>query len=353
MDAAAPLPVPGLVDTLVEARILPDAVARAAIRRIVAGRLRDQRAGGLEAQSQRASALRQRMAAAPVAVAAAAANAQHYEVPAEFFALVLGPHMKYSSAWWPDGVATLEAAEGAMLDLSMQRADLHDGQAVLDLGCGWGSFVLAAAARHRRSRFLAVSNSAPQRRHIEAQAAARGLSNVDVITTDVNSFTPDRRFDRIVSIEMLEHVRNHAAVFARLAEWLHPDGRFFAHVFAHRQFAYLYEDRGAGDWMARHFFTGGMMPSDDWFLHLQQDLIVERHWRLDGTHYQRTAEAWLGNLDRRRDAVERVLAASYGASMAPRLRARWRMFFMACAEMFGYGRGQEWLVSHYRFRRRS
>jgi cyclopropane-fatty-acyl-phospholipid synthase len=341
-----------MIDTVIDRGLLPDPVLRAGIRRIVASRLREQEAGGIEEQSRRFNMLLDTLDGGPVAVATDAANRQHYEVPAAFFALVLGPQLKYSSCWWPDGVHTLAQAEAKMLALTAERAGCADGQQILELGCGWGSLTLYLAATFPGSRITAVSNSASQREFVTARAHARGLDNVTVITADINDFDTASRFDRVISVEMLEHVRNHRSLFARIARWLKPDGRFFAHVFAHRRFAYAFEPRGAADWMARHFFTGGLMPSDDLFLHVQGDFAIERHWRLDGTHYQRTAEAWLNNLDRHEAAADAILAAAYGAADAQRWRQRWRVFFMACAEMFGYRAGQEWIVSHYRFARK-
>jgi cyclopropane-fatty-acyl-phospholipid synthase len=341
-----------VIDAVIDRGILPDPVLRAGIRRIVAGRLREQETGGIEGQSRRFNALLDGLERGPLAVAADAANRQHYEVPAAFFEQVLGPHLKYSASWWAPGVKTLAEAEARTLALTAERAGCSDGQEILELGCGWGSLTLHLAATFPSSRITAISNSASQRAFVTRRARARGLRNVTVITADINDFDTGMRFDRVVSVEMLEHVRNHRQLFARIARWLKPGGRFFAHVFAHRRFAYLFEPAGGADWMARHFFTGGLMPSDDLFLHLQHDLALERHWRIDGTHYQRTAEAWLANLDRRSEAVDAVLAAQYGAAAARQWRRRWRVFFMACAEMFGWRGGQEWIVAHYRFARR-
>jgi cyclopropane-fatty-acyl-phospholipid synthase len=333
--------------------LLPDWLIRLGIRRIVAGRLREQEEGGIDGQSARFAALLDSLQSSSIAVAPEAANAQHYEVPPAFFELILGPQLKYSSAWWPEGVGDLGEAEERMLQLTAERARIADGHSILELGCGWGSLTLFLAARYPSSTIVAVSNATPQRAHIMAKAAARGLANIQVITADINGFDAGDRFDRIVSVEMFEHVRNYPALFQRLARWLADDGRLFVHVFAHRRFAYPFEVRDASDWMARYFFTGGMMPSDDLFRHVQDELAIEGHWRLSGTHYQRTAEAWLANLDRRRTDVDRVLAGAYGAEEVTRWRVRWRVFLMACAEMFGYRGGGEWIVSHYLFRRRS
>lgn len=341
-----------MIESLLDRDALPDALIRAGIRRICAARLREQEAGGLDAQSERFVALLDWLRAAPIAATPEAANAQHYELPPAFFEHVLGPHLKYSGAWWPPEVESLAEAELRTLVLTSERAEIEDGHRILELGCGWGSLTLHLASAFPGSTIVAVSNSSPQREYITAKARDRGLDNVTVITTDINQFDTDQRFDRIVSVEMLEHVRNYPALFSRIGRWLADDGRFFAHVFAHRRFAYPFEVRNASDWMARHFFTGGMMPSDDLFLHLQDDLIVRGHWRLDGRHYHKTAEAWLRNFDSHRTAIDPLLANVYGPGEVTRWRVRWRVFFMACAEMFGLRDGQEWLISHYLFTRR-
>ena len=339
-------------ETLVDTGILPDWLVRAGIRKNCAARLAEQESGGSAGQAARRRALDQALRVSPIAVATDAANAQHYEVPSTFFQLVLGPHLKYSCGYWPAGVTTLAEAEARMLHLTIERAQLRDGQDILELGCGWGSLTLMMAARFPRSRIVALSNSASQREFILGQASLRSLTNLDVITADINTFDTLKRFDRIVSVEMFEHVRNYEALFSKLDRWLFDDGRLFVHVFTHRRFAYTFDPRDDSDWMARHFFSGGMMPSESLFTEVQDVLQAEEQWRINGSHYERTANAWLDNMDRQRAAIEDVLGAAYGRDAAGRWRARWRVFFMACAEMFGYRHGTEWVVSHYRFRKR-
>jgi cyclopropane-fatty-acyl-phospholipid synthase len=341
-----------VISAILERDLLPDTAIRAGIRRIVASRLRELEEGTPGDQAVRFANLMEALHRGPIAIATDEANAQHYELPPDFFAHILGPNLKYSSAWWPEGVESLAEAETRMLELTAYRAQIQDGQRILDLGCGWGSLTMHLAREFPRCEIVAVSNAPRQAGYIMAQARARGFAHVSAITADINTFETEQRFDRIVSVEMLEHVRNHARLFARVRRWLADDGRFFAHVFSHRCFAYPYEVRNASDWMARYFFTGGMMPSDDLFVHTQDDLLVERRWRIDGLHYRRTAEAWLQHFDRHREPIDAILAGVYGAGDVTRWRVRWRVFFMACAEMFGFRGGQEWGVSHYRFTRR-
>jgi cyclopropane-fatty-acyl-phospholipid synthase len=287
------------------------------------------------------------MRRSPIALHADSANAQHYEVPAAFFERVLGPRLKYSSAYYPDGCKSLGEAEDAMLRLTCERAQLAYGQDILELGCGWGSLTLWMAAQFPTSRITGVSNSASQRAFIEGRAAQRALKNVRILTADMNTFAVDAQYDRVVSVEMFEHMRNWEALLARIAGWLTSDGKMFLHIFTHSQFAYPFEVRSPGDWMAQHFFTGGMMPSDDLLTHFDQHMRIADHWRVDGTHYQKTSEAWLANMDREEARLLPLLAETYGRGEAKRWWTRWRIFFIACAELWGYGGGSEWIVSHY------
>ncbi len=335
----------------VEQGLVPDRVVRAGIRRLCEQRLQDICAGDAAAAARITEDFVRQMDAADTALVPHLANAQHYEVPAELYALTLGAHRKYSSCWWPEGVTRLDDAEAAALAATCQRAGLEPGQDVLELGCGWGSLTLWMAGRFPTSRITAVSNSTSQRRHIMREAANRGLRNVEVLTADMNHFDTERRFDRVVSVEMFEHMRNWRRLFARVHGWLRPGGRFFMHVFCHRSTPYAFVEQGPADWMSRHFFSGGMMPSDELALRFQDQLRFIERWRWDGTHYEKTANAWLANIDARRAEVLEVLAATYGERDAAQWLQRWRIFFMACAELFGYRNGQEWWVSHYLFER--
>jgi cyclopropane-fatty-acyl-phospholipid synthase len=342
---------PARVIQWAETGAAPDAAIRFGIRRLLRQRLAEIHAGDCERAAAAQEQFLALMSRAPVAPVPAAANEQHYELPPELFRYALGAQRKYSSCYWPEGVTTLDAAERAALDATCERAGLADGMRVLELGCGWGSLTLDVAARFPNASVVAVTNSRPQRDYVTAAAAERGLANVRVVVADMNQFAADGRFDRIVSVEMFEHLRNYAEAFRRVASWLEPDGRLFMHIFCHRSTPYEFIDQGPSDWMTRHFFAGGMMPSDDLPLRLQRDLQLLTRWRWSGVDYRKTADAWLENFDRHRDAVLAILAATYGERDAEQWRQRWRMFFMACSELFGYARGQEWGVSHYLFAR--
>ena len=334
---------------LAERGLLPDAALRLGIRHLLRQRLREMRHGDSESAALLTQRFLARLREAPLALLTHKANEQHYELPAELFEAMLGPHRKYSCCWWPEGVNTLEAAEEAALAETCARARLADGQEILELGCGWGSLSLWMAARYPRSRILAVSNSASQRAHIEAVAAARGLTNLQVQTCDFNAFDTERSFDRIVSVEMFEHLRNWPLAFEEVAQWLRDDGLFFLHVFAHRGAPYAFETRDATDWMSEHFFSGGMMPSDDLALLCQDALALQQRWRWDGRHYARTAAAWLQRFDARRSQLMPLFESVYGSAHAPMWWQRWRLFLLAVEELFGYAHGQQWWVSHYLF----
>jgi cyclopropane-fatty-acyl-phospholipid synthase len=291
------------------------------------------------------------MRSSPIALVPELANEQHYEVPAAFFDLALGRHRKYSCGFWPDGVTSLDEAEEAALAETCRRARIEDGHRVLDLGCGWGSVSLYIAERFPGCHITSVSNSRSQRDHILACAADRGLDNLDVIVADMNDFETDQRFDRVVSVEMFEHMRNYGVLYEKISNWLAEGGLFFMHIFVHRSTPYEFVDNGPGDWMSRHFFSGGIMPSDDLPLFFQEHLSILKRWRWNGKHYEKTSNAWLENMDRRRAEVIPVLRETYGDEAAAKWWMRWRMFFMACAELFGYRDGQEWYVAHYLFER--
>jgi cyclopropane-fatty-acyl-phospholipid synthase len=291
------------------------------------------------------------MREAPVALVPELANEQHYEVPADFFAEVMGVHRKCSCCHWTPETRDLGEAERDALRITCERAGLADGMDILELGCGWGSLSLWIAEQFPGSRLLAVSNSNSQREHIKAQASERGLDNIEALTRDMNEFATDRHFDRVVSVEMFEHMRNYGEMFRRIAAWLKPGGRFFMHIFCHRSCVYAFEDRGPSDWMSRHFFSGGIMPSADLPLRFQRDLNLLQQWHWDGTHYEKTANAWLRNMDRNRSRIMPILAETYGSRAAGTWFQRWRIFFMACAELFGHDQGREWFVSHYLFER--
>ncbi|MDH0863827.1 cyclopropane-fatty-acyl-phospholipid synthase [Mitsuaria sp. GD03876] len=347
------LDVSSIAVRLAERGLLPEPAVRMGIRRLLRVRLDESRHRDQESAAALTQDFLDALRGAPLAVQVDQANAQHYELPAALFTAMLGPQRKYSCCWWPEGVSTLEAAEEAALAETAGRAGLADGQAILELGCGWGSLSLWMAARFPKAEILAVSNSASQRAFIEGEAAARGLRNLRVVTCDFNRFGDDgafdRRFDRIVSVEMFEHLRNWPRAFRKVAGWLRDDGRFFLHVFAHREAPYAFEVRDATDWMGQYFFSGGMMPSDDLALLCQDDLALLRRWRWDGRHYARTAAAWRERFDARRATVWPILEAVYGAKDAPMWWQRWRLFLLSVEELFGYDHGQQWWVSHYLF----
>jgi len=334
----------------VELGLVPDRVVRAGIRRLLMQRLQEIEAGDAEAAAARVDAFVTMMDESPIAPLPEKANEQHYELPAEFFVEVLGPQRKYSSCYWGAGEQSLERAESESLRMTCERAGLADGMHILELGCGWGSLTLWMARQYSAARITAVSNSAGQRRYIEAAAAREGLDNLRVITADMNDFETAERFDRVVSLEMFEHMRNYRRLFARVHDWLLPGGQFFMHIFCHRLIPYEFVERDASDWMSRYFFSGGIMPSDALPLRFQDKLRLRRQWRWNGVHYEKTLNAWLARMDARKTRLMPILESVYG-DQASTWWMRWRVFFMACAELFGYRDGQEWWVGHYLFER--
>ena len=333
-----------------ESGLVPDSVIRAGIRRLLENKLSEIRADDVEHAAAALNDFVAMMNESPIALVPDLANVQHYEVPARFFAEVLGGHLKYSCCYWPEGVHSVTEAEAAALAMTCERAGIRDGMHVLDLGCGWGSLSLWIAEHYPYSAVTAVSNSVSQRDFVLGRARERGLWNIDVIVCDMNDFAAPRRYDRIVSIEMFEHMRNYGELFRRIGEWLLPDGRFFMHVFCHRTTPYEYLDKGPADWMTRHFFSGGIMPSADLPLRFPQHLHIERRWHWNGWHYARTLNAWLNKMDSNKSRIMPVLRACYGDDDASLWWQRWRIFFMACAELFDYRDGAEWYVGHYLFR---
>jgi cyclopropane-fatty-acyl-phospholipid synthase len=340
---------------LLERNLVPDSLIRNRIRALLQARLAEEDKGDPERQQQHLMDLIRRLKASPIAINTAAANEQHYEVPTEFYLHVLGKHLKYSSCYYErrdeNPAEGLDAAEARMLQLTCERARLQDGERILELGCGWGSLSLWMAAKYPKARITAVSNSRTQKEFIDARAAERGLNNLTIVTSDMNvlAFPSDTQFDRVVSVEMFEHMRNYDELLKRVASWMKPNATLFVHIFTHHRFAYPFEVRDESDWMAKYFFTGGIMPSDDLLHYFQKDLHLIEHWQVPGWHYQLTSEAWLQKMDAAKNEVMPILAKAYGAEQVTKWWVYWRVFFMSCAELFGYDRGREWLVSHYLF----
>jgi cyclopropane-fatty-acyl-phospholipid synthase len=336
----------------IQTKRVPDWLIRLGIRLGLEIGLRRRYQASLEAQKAERLALIDKLRHSPIAIETDQPNQQHYEVSAEFFQLVLGPRLKYSCCYWPPGVKTLDQAEDAMLALTCQRAQLQDGMHILDLGCGWGSFSLWVAEHYPNSRVLAVSNSRTQKDFIDQQCQQRQIDTIETITADVNHLSLEQRFDRIVSIEMFEHMKNYERLLANLAANLKPHGKLFVHIFSHRQFAYEFDSSDSGNWMAQTFFSGGLMPSDDLLLHFQRHLVLSAHWRMSGIHYARTLRTWLEKLDQNKSQVRKTLAAVYGADKQNLWLANWRLFFMACEQTWKQRWGSEYLVSHYLFDKR-
>jgi len=334
-----------MIDTLLEKNLLPDWLIRIGIRRLLAQRIRD------ESSSYDAASYVADLKTRPIAEDTRAANDQHYEVPTPFYQYCLGRRLKYSGCLYPQGNESLDEAEEHMLALYVERARITAGQSILELGCGWGSLSLYLAEKFPTSRITGVSNSRTQKEHIDTEARKRGLTNLRIITADMNTFDiAGAQFDRVVSIEMFEHMKNYQRLLENVHRWLKPDGLLFVHIFTHHRFSYHFVARDASDWMARYFFTGGQMPSHDLLSSFQDNLTLLQDWKVNGRHYQQTAEHWLQNMDRHRNEILPLFTDTYGSDAATKWWVYWRVFYLSCAELWGYRKGEEWLVSHYLFR---
>ena len=336
---------------LAEKGIIPDYFIRQGIVRNCENRLKNENVSNTEKVSIKKQIWIEQMKESPIALVPEKANEQHYEVPPAFFENVLGKHLKYSSGYWPDGVNSLDESEESMLELSFERAQLADGDSILELGCGWGSLTCYMASKLPNSKITAVSNSKDQKEHILNRCKNQGLDNIEVITADMNDFETKDKYDRVVSIEMFEHMRNYKKLLSKISSWLNDDGKLFIHIFTHQSVVYPFENQGEADWMAREFFSGGMMPSHDLLLHFQDDLIIDDVWSMLGTHYEKTSLAWVNKMDANKDSIMKIFLKTYGDD-AKLWFQRWRIFFMSCEKLFGYNNGSEWGVSHYRFNKR-
>ncbi|MFK8032323.1 MAG: cyclopropane-fatty-acyl-phospholipid synthase family protein [Gammaproteobacteria bacterium] len=341
----------GIID-LCERGLIPDSLTKFGMRRSINRRLQQELAGGSEAQQQRFRTFIDELKRSPIALSVEEANEQHYELPVEFFLHALGPHLKYSSCYWPTQTTTLAEAEEHMLELTCERAGIVDGDNVLELGCGWGSLTLWMARRFPNSKIVAVSNSTQQKTFILDRAQSRSLGNIEVVTADMNDFDTEHVFDRVVSVEMFEHMRNYQELLSRIARWLKPDGTLFVHIFCHAKVMYPFDVKDQQDWMARYFFTNGIMPARHTLAEFQNDLILEQSWDVSGMHYSRTAYAWLDRQDSARKEIIPAFEKTYGQDQARVWFQRWRMFFMACGEFFATNKGKEWFVAHYFMRKR-
>ena len=334
---------------LAEKGFLPDLLIRLGIKRLCGQRLSEANTLGLEALENSHQQWIDLLTKSPVAIVPEKANEQHYEVPPQFFELVLGANLKYSSGYWSKEVFSLDESELEMLKITCERAGLVDGQDILELGCGWGSLTCFMAQKFPNSKITAVSNSKDQRNFIQQKNDKLNLQNIKVVTADMNDFSTDEKFDRVISIEMFEHMRNYDELLKRIDGWLKQNGKLFVHIFSHKEVAYPFEDKGDGDWMAREFFSGGQMPSHRLLMSFPDRMKIEKDWRVSGTHYEKTSLAWLRKMDTNKIEVLELFKTTYGEKDASEWFQRWRIFFMSCEVLFGFNEGSEWGVSHYLF----
>lgn len=339
-------------NSLLEKNKIPDILIRKGIRSLLKQRLNQENKGNTELQQAHFMKLVEELKSSPIAVNTVDANEQHYEVPTKFYQYCLGKHLKYSSGYWKDGVTDIDTSEKDMLELTCKRAELQDGQNVLELGCGWGSLSLFMASQFPKSTFTVVSNSRTQKLYINEQAINRGIKNLTVITADINVFNIDAIFDRIVSVEMFEHMRNYQKLMHKASDFLKADGKLFVHIFTHKEYAYKFEVIDESDWMSKYFFTGGIMPSDHLLLYFNEHMSLEQHWHVNGTHYSKTSEAWLKNMDKHKKEIMPMFETTYGKEQASKWWVYWRIFYMSCAELWRYKDGNEWMVSHYLFKKK-
>lgn len=341
-----------LLTLLFEKNLLPDFLIRYYIRKLCADRLKQENKGDPNAQKEHFNNLLQQLSSGPIAVETKKANEQHYELPTSFFQLVLGKNLKYSSCLYDQNTKDLNEAEDKMLSLYCERAEIKDGHKILELGCGWGSLSLFMAKKFPNSPITVISNSKTQKTFIDTQAAERGIKNLTVITANINDFNINETFDRIVSIEMFEHMRNYKALFQKVAGFMKADAKMFVHIFCHKEYSYLFEVIDETDWMAKYFFSGGIMPGKNLFHQFSEHLKITKQWDVNGTNYEKTSLAWLQNMDRHKNKIMPILETTYGKADAVKWWVYWRVFFMSCEELFGFNNGKEWLVEHYLFEKK-
>ncbi|MBC8045537.1 MAG: class I SAM-dependent methyltransferase [Fimbriimonadaceae bacterium] len=338
-----------LQDLLLERNKVPDYLIRWKIRQLLVQRIKEETKASQEKQQEHLMKIISGLRSSPIAIETKAANEQHYELPADFFKYVMGSNMKYSSCYWDDTCKNLDDAESLALKITCEHAEIKNGMHILELGCGWGSLTMYVAKYFPEVQITGVSNSASQKEYIDNCCRERGLNNVQIITADMNVFSIDEKFDRVVSVEMFEHMRNYEKLLEKIHGFLNADGKLFVHIFTHKEFTYYFDVKDETDWMSKYFFTGGIMPSDDLLFYFNDHFKIKDHWHWDGTHYEKTANVWLQNMDAHKNEILPILKNVYGEEKKIKWWVYWRVFFMACAELWGYKNGREWFVSHYLF----